>query len=350
MLTLEKLKAKGIVFEGAKGVMAYDSVNGHIKTNFSKTKLAMDSALQTIPNIGFPASMFQYIDPQIVEILFAVTNANKLAPEVKQGDWTIELTTFAVEERTGDVTAYSDRTENVTTTVNYEYPVREQVRFQTMIEYGDLEMDKANTAKIALQSRKQLAGADIIARKQNQFYLQGVSGKINYGILNEPNLNASIAPITVGGNTTWATKTTADPDNAGNIVYNDILKLWSELASKNGGHISMDMPIKLAISNSMISYLSMPNKYGLTAEAMLKQNFKNIEIIQIPELSTNAGEYLFMEIENLYGVDTMNLAFSEKLRAGRVIQTASGQKQKFVGTSFGCILRRASCVARMLGI
>ena len=60
-----------------------------------------------------------------------------------------------------------------------------------MIEYGDLEMDKANTAKIALQSRKQLAGADIIARKQNQFYLQGVSGKINYGILNEPNLNAS---------------------------------------------------------------------------------------------------------------------------------------------------------------
>ena len=278
MLTLEKLKAKGIVFDGAKGVMAYDSVNGHIKTNFSKTKLAMDSALQTIPNIGFPASMFQYIDPQIVEILFAVTNANKLAPEVKQGDWTIELTTFAVEERTGDVTAYSDRTENVTTTVNYEYPVREQVRFQTMIEYGDLEMDKANTAKIALQSRKQLAGADIIARKQNQFYLQGVSGKINYGILNEPNLNASISPITVGGNTTW------------------------ELASKNGGHISMDMPIKLAISNSMISYLSMPNKYGLTAEAMLKQNFKNIEIIQIPELSTNAGEYLFMEIENLYGM------------------------------------------------
>ena len=58
MLTLEKLKAKGISVVGAQGVMAYDSVNGHIKTNFAKTKLAMDSALQTTPNIAFPASIY----------------------------------------------------------------------------------------------------------------------------------------------------------------------------------------------------------------------------------------------------------------------------------------------------
>ena len=121
MLTLEKLKAKGISVVGAQGVMAYDSVNGHIKTNFAKTKLAMDSALQTTPNIAFPASFFQYIDPQIVEVLFAVTNANKLAPEVKQGTWEQEFYSFPVEEVAGDVTAYSDRTENVTTTVNYIY-------------------------------------------------------------------------------------------------------------------------------------------------------------------------------------------------------------------------------------
>ena len=142
MLNLEQLKAKGIYVEGAKGVMAYDTVNGKIKTNLSKTALAMDSALQTTPNVGYPASFFQYIDPQIVEILFGVTNANKIAPEVKQGSWADEYYTYTAEEATGDVTAYSDRTENVTTEVNYNFQTREQARFETIIQYGNLETDR----------------------------------------------------------------------------------------------------------------------------------------------------------------------------------------------------------------
>ena len=354
MLNLEQLKAKGIYVEGAKGVMAYDTVNGKIKTNFSKTALAMDSAMQTTPNVGYPASLFQYIDPQIVEILFGVTNANRLAPEVKQGSWEQEYYNYAVEERISDVTAYSDRTENVTTEVNYEYNVRELARFQTVIQYGDLEVDKANQAKIALQSRKQLAGADIIARKQNQFYLYGVSNKQNYGILNEPNLNPSINPnsITIGGSTytTWADKVAHDTASAGNHVFNDVLKLWSELASKNGGNIDQNERIILAVSNAVVSYLSAPNQFGLTAMQMIKDNFPNLEVVQLPELSTQAGEQIKMIVPSLYGVDTMNVAFADKLRVGRVIQTVSGQKLKMVGTSWGCILKRASLVATMMGV
>lgn len=354
MLNLEQLKAKGIYVEGAKGVMAYDTVNGKIKTNFSKTALAMDSAMQTTANVGYPASLFQYIDPQIVEILFGVTNANRLAPEVKQGSWEQEYYNYAVEERISDVTAYSDRTENVTTEVNYEYNVRELARFQTVIQYGDLEVDKANQAKIALQSRKQLAGADIIARKQNQFYLYGVSNKQNYGILNEPNLNPSINPnsITIGGSTytTWADKVAHDTASAGNHVFNDVLKLWSELASKNGGNIDQNERIILAVSNAVVSYLSAPNQFGLTAMQMIKDNFPNLEVVQLPELSTQAGEQIKMIVPSLYGVDTMNVAFADKLRVGRVIQTVSGQKLKMVGTSWGCILKRASLVATMMGV
>lgn len=350
MLDLEKLRKKGIVVEGAKGVMAYDSVNGHIRTNFEKTKLAMDSAMVTTPNVAYPASFFQYIDPQIVEVLFGATNANKLAPEVKQGTWEQEFYNFPVEEVVGDVTAYSDRTENVSTTVNYEFPVRELARFQTVIEYGDLEADKASVAKIALASRKQIAGANIIARKQNQFYLYGVSGKQNYGLLNDPNLNSTVSPITVNNNTTWTAKTTADPTNAGNLVYNDILKLWAELSSKNGGNISQTERIVLAVSNAVVSYLSMPNQFGLTAEKMLKDNFPMIEIVQLPELSTNAGEEIMLLVPELYGVDTVNLAFADKFRAGRVIPELSQYKQKLVGTSWGAIYKRTSLCARMLGV
>ena len=354
MLNLDQLKAKGIYVEGAKGVMAYDTVNGKIKTNFSKTALAMDSALQTTPNVGYPASFFQYIDPQIVEILFGVTNANKIAPEVKQGTWADEFYTYTTEEAIGDVTAYSDRTEQVTSEVNYEFQTREQARFETILQYGNLEVDKANQAKIALQSRKQIAGANIIARKQNQFYLYGVSGKINYGLLNDPNLNASINPIsiTIGGNTytTWADKTANDASNAGNHVFNDVLALWSELSAKNGGNIDQNESIILAVSNNVVSYLSAPNQFGLTAMAMIKDNFPNLEVVQLPELSTQAGEQIKMIVPSLYGVDTVNLVYSDKFRALQVVQTVSGYKQKLVSTSYGAVVKRASLIATMMGV
>lgn len=354
MLNLDQLKAKGIYVEGAKGVMAYDTVNGKIKTNFSKTALAMDSALQTTPNVGYPASFFQYIDPQIVEILFGVTNANRIAPEVKQGTWADEYYSFINEETAGDVTAYSDRTEQVTTEVNYNFQTREQARFETIIQYGNLETDKANQAKIALASRKQIAGANIIARKQNQFYLFGVSSLINYGLLNDPNLNPSINPnsITIGGNTytTWADKVANDTASAGNHVFNDVLKLWSELSSKNGGNIDQNERIILAVSNAVVSYLSAPNQFGLTAMQMIKDNFPNLEVVQLPELSTNAGEQIKMIVPSLYGVDTVNLVYSDKFRALQVVQTVSGYRQKLVGTSYGAVVKRSSLIATMTGV
>ena len=354
MLNLDQLKAKGIYVEGAKGVMAYDTVNGKIKTNFSKTALAMDSALQTTPNVGYPASFFQYIDPQIVEILFGVTNANRIAPEVKQGTWADEYYSFIEQDTAGDVTAYSDRTEQVTTEVNYNFQTREQARFETIIQYGNLETDKANQAKIALASRKQIAGANIIARKQNQFYLFGVSGLINYGLLNDPNLNASINPnsITIGGNTytTWADKVAHDTASAGNHVFNDVLKLWSELSAKNGGNIDQNERIILAVSNAVVSYLSAPNQFGLTAMQMIKDNFPNLEVVQLPELSTNAGEQIKMIVPSLYGVDTVNLVYSDKFRALQVVQTVSGFKQKLVGTSYGAVVKRSSLIATMTGV
>lgn len=354
MLNLDQLKAKGIYVEGAKGVMAYDTVNGKIKTNFSKTALAMDSALQTTPNVAYPASFFQYIDPQIVEILFGVTNANRIAPEVKQGTWADEFYTYTTEEAIGDVTAYSDRTENVTSEVNYEFQTREQARFETILQYGNLEVDKASQAKIALASRKQIAGANIIARKQNQFYLYGVSGKINHGLLNSSDLNPSINPntITIGGNnyTTWADKIAHDAQNAGNHVFNDVLALWSELSAKNGGNIDQNERIILAVSNNVVSYLSAPNAFGLTAMAMIKDNFPNLEVVQLPELSTQAGEQIKMIVPSLYGVDTVNLVYSDKLRAMQVIQTVSGYKQKLVSTSYGAIIKRASLIATMMGV
>lgn len=350
-IDFENARAKGIVCQGAVDFMAFDSVDGRVVVNAEKTaKMFAQDAAITSNNIGVPSAFTTYLDPRVVPVLFGATAATKLFPEIKQGDWTKDFANFPVEEISGDVSGYSDYGNAVTSEVNYEFPVREQYRFQTAIKYGDLEQDKAAAAKIALASRKQFAAAEIIARASNRFYLYGVANKQIYGALNDPNLNASISPISVNSKSTWADKQAADPDTFANVCYNDINKLWVELASKNGGNIDANSRIVLAISNSAAPYLNVPNSFGLTAMAMLKQNFPSLEVVQVPELSTNSGEELYMVVPEVLGVETGNTAYGDKFRLGRLVPELSSYTQKAVGTTWGTIIRRPSLVARMLGV
>ena len=118
-------------------------------------------------------------------------------------------------------------------------------------------------------------------------------------MLNDPNIPSTIAPISVNGNSTWATKVAADPNNAATLVFNDVNKLWQQLTAQNGGHLDIDVWIVLGISNKMIGYLTQPNSFGKTAKAMLLENYPNMEIVQLPELSTAAGEMLYMTVREL---------------------------------------------------
>lgn len=350
----EAARLRGIIAEGAKGFMAYDSVNGHINVDPARTakRMAMDAApaALTTPNVGFPAAYYQYLDPRVVEVLFGVKAATRLAAEIKMGDWTTDYANFPVEEITGDVTPYSDFADNVSSEVNYEFPVRELFRFQTVIHFGDLEADKAAAAKIALASRKQYAAAEIIARKSNRFYLFGVKGKQIYGLLNDPNLNASISPISVSGKSTWADKIAADPNNAATLVFNDINKLISSLFTQMGGNVDANSELILGISNGMAGYLSQPNQYGKTALEMARVSYPGLTVVQIPELSTASGEILYLIAPSIIGVESANTAYGDKFRLGRLIPETSSFKQKAVGTTFGAIIRRPAAIARMLGV
>jgi hypothetical protein len=57
-----------------------------------------------------------------------------------------------------------------------------------------------------------------------------------------------------------------------------------------------------------------------------------------------------MIVPSLYGVDTVNLVYSDKFRAMQVVQTVSGYKQKLVSTSYGAVVKRASLIATMMGV
>lgn len=351
-LELEKARAMGISSPYAVRFMPYSEKNGKITVDYTAAskQLAMDAAMATGANVGIPAALVTYIDPRIVQVLFGVTNATKFFAPTKVGEWTQDFATFSVEEIEGNVSPYNDYADGVTSDVNYNFPSRQNFRYQTTIKYGDLESDKASAAKIPLVSRKQFAAAEIIARAENKFQMYGVAGIQSYGMLNDPNLPASKSPISVNGKSTWADKTAADPTVAANVVYNDVSKLWSALTAQNGGHLDVNANIVLGVSNKMISYLTIPNTFGKTAKVLLQENFPNLEIVQVPELSTKSGEMLYMTVRDLYGDETGFCAFSEKFRMGRLVPELSSFKQKAAAATWGCVIRRPSLVATMLGI
>ena len=351
-LDLEKARAKGISSPYAVGFMPYTEQNGQLRVDYdaASRQLAMDSASVTAPNIGAPAALYTYIDPRIVQALFGVTNATRFFAPVKAGDWTLDYINFPVEEIKGSVSPYDDYGDGVSTDVSYNYPARQSFRYQTTIKYGDLESDRMSAAKIQLASRKQYAAAEIIARAENRFQFYGVKGLKSYGLLNDPTLPASISPISVNSKSTWADKVAAAPDTAANIVFNDVSKLWSELTANNGGNLDVNARIVLGISNKMISYLTIPNTFGKTAKVLLQENFPNLEIVQAPELSTASGELLYMVVPELFGDATGECAFSEKFRMGRLVPDTSSFRQKAAAATWGCVIRRPSLVATMLGI
>ncbi len=343
----------GVSSPYAKGIMTYTKdKDGRITVDYADTlrRLAMDAAPTVTASVGVPAALTTYIDPEVVSILFTAQNAREIFVERKTGDWTDKTYVFTVEEYSGNVTPYSDYAENVSSDVGYEFPERQNFLFQTVIKYGDLEGDMASRAKLSLASAKQRAAAFIIANAQNKFYLYGVAGKRIYGLLNDPNLPASETPVSVDGNSTWADKAAANPDQVANIVYNDINKLWASLTARNGGNVNANSPIVLAFSNAVSSFLTTPNSFGLTAKAMLQSTFPNIKFVELPELSTDSGEMLYMTVPTLFGVDTGVNAYSEKLRLGRVIPQLSSFKQKAISGTWGAIIQRPSLIATMVGV
>ena len=356
MNDIQRLKELGISSPYAVKVMPYhrDEQN-HIVTDYHKlsdAQIAQDAALSTVPNVGVPAAYVTYLDPMVTQILFAVMNATKLYGETKKGDWADQYMNFPVTEITGDVTPYSDFTNQVSSDVNSEFPSRQNFLFQTAIKYGDLEESTAAKARLNYAGMKQQAAAEIIARAHNRFYLYGVANKNVYGALNDPNLPESETPVSVNSKTTWADKVADQGNNAtiSNIIYNDIAKLVNAMMSNNGGNLDQNSPYVLAVASDRYSYLSIPNSFGLTALQLLKQNFPNMTIIQLPELQTDSGSMLYLTVPTFMGQPSGENAYSEKMRFGRVEVYSTHYVQKAMGGTWGCVIRRPNFVATMLGV
>lgn len=311
------------------------------------TALAMDAqpALVSTSNAGIPAFLTNYIDPEFVRVLTTPNKAAQIIGEQKKGSWVDQTAMFPVVESTGEVSSYGDYSTNGSVGSNVNWVSRQSYLFQTVTQWGELELERAGAAKIDYAANLNVASALIMDKFMNKTYFFGISGLQNYGLLNDPALPAPIAPAATGtgSGTLWSTKDAA-------AVYGDIQALFKQLVSQSGGNLEMDAAMVLAMSPTAQTNLTKTNQYNVNVFDQLKKNFPNMRFETAVEYSTAGGELVQLIADAVDGQKTAQAAFSEKLRAHPVKVDLSSFAQKKTGGTWGAIIRQPFAIAQLLGV
>ena len=303
----------------------------------TRSQIAMDAAspLVTAANGAVPAMFTTYVDPKVIEVLVEPMKMAQAFSEVKKGEWTSNSVIFPVVESVGETSSYGDFNENGLSDVNANWPSRQPYHYQNIIRVGEKEMALAGTAGLDWASRKQISSVLTLNKFQNKSYIYGIAGLQNYGMLNDPQLLPS---ITDSG---WAAK-----DGQG--IYDSCQKLFVQLVKQTGGLVDRDASMTLIMSPGMDSETTKTNQYNVNVNDQLKKNFPNMRIVTVPEYKTDAGEMVQLVVDSYEGQATVELSFTEKLRAHALIQELSGFKQKRSQGTNGAIIYRPLFIASML--
>lgn len=327
----------GIVFPGAMDYLPDEFRYDH--------GLAMDAAgpLVTVSNSGIPGYLLNYIDPELTRVLTTPMQGAVILGEAKKGDWTTLTATFPVVESTGEVSSYGDFNNNGRANANTNFPQRQSYHYQTMTEWGERELDMAGQAKINWASELNIASALVLNKFQDNSYFFGIAGLQNYGLLNDPNLSAPVAPISVGGVTLWSGK-----DGQG--VYDDIVKIYGQLVSQTRGLVTRRDKMKLCMSPEIEVNLTKTNQYNVNVSDMLAKNFPNLTVETAVQYATGAGQLVQLIAESIDGQNVGTAAFTEKMRAHAIVRDTSSFKQKKSQGTWGAVIKVPVAIASMIGV
>lgn len=342
----------GIHFDGAMDYLP--------DTYRRNLQLAMDAqpTLVTAPNSGIPAFLTTLIDPQIFKILVSPNKGAEILGEVRKGSWLDETAMFPTVERTGEVSSYGDRNTNGRAGINTNFPQRQAYLYQTILDWGEREMERAGLARIGWAAEVRQAGIMILNKFQNLTYFFGVNGLQNYGLTNDPNLSAYLTPsVKAAGGTAWILNGRINA--TANEVFADIQAIFFELVSQGNGLISADMPMVLAMSPGSSVALTSTNTFNVNVFDLLKKNFPKIrfeEAVQYGAVTASnpqgiaGGNVVQLLAESIEGQDTGYCAFNEKLRSHPVKVELSSFRQKITQGSWGAVIRQPFAIAQMQGV
>lgn len=345
----------GVILPQVKGYLPEN-----FRSNFAAAQLAMDAQpqLSTSPNAGVPAFLTNWVDPAVFEILFAANMAAEIFGEEKKGDWTSQTAFFPTVEHTGEVSSYGDYNENGSAGANTNWPQRQSYLFQTIKEYGELELERAGLAKINWVSEIDQAAALSLNKFENLAYFFGVKNLQLYGALNDPNLPAALTPAPKAyGGSKWivngAVVATA------NEIFSDVQSIFLALVNQTGGLVNAKAKVTLALAPAVEMALTTTNAFNVSVYDLLKKNFPNLTCktaVQYGELTASnpqglaAGNLIQMIAANVEGQKTASVAFNEKMRAHKIIMHLSSFRQKLTGGVWGAVIRQPFAIASMQGV
>lgn len=317
---------------------------------------AMDAANPTIstdPSGAIPAMLTTLIDPEVYNVRFAPNKAVDIFGEAKKGDWTLETAMFPIVEHVGEVSSYGDYSESGHTGANANWPNRQAYRYQTIKEYGELELDRAGAAKLNWVSEMDKAAALTMNKFENLVYFLGISGLQNYGLLNDPGLTAALTPATKSsGGVVW------DGASA-NEIYEDVKALVTQLITQNAGLVDKESKMTLALSPASAALMAATNSFNVNVSELLKKNYPGMTVKTAMQYGARAadnpqgnaaGELMQVFVDNVEGQKVGYCSFGEKMRAHPVVRALSSFKQKVSGHVWGAIIRQPSGIAQMVGI
>lgn len=323
-------------YEMAMDAMAFDA-----PASATPSGLPPQSPLVTVPAAGVPLIFTTWVDPKAIEILVSPMLAAVIAGESGKGSWADDIYMFKTVEATGQTSSYGDYSREGSADVNYNFPQRQNYRFQSFVQYGDLEIEKAATAKIDLPADKQSANALALMKAMNFMYFYGVGSLANYGLLNDPNLLPPITPTY-----SWLTSASA----TANTIYQDVVRMMVLLFQQTQGAVTANSKMTLAMSPANGGILSQVTLYNTNSVlTLLKQNYPNLRLETAPEYETSAGQLVQLFADEVDGQQTVECVFSTKLMAHRVVQDVSSILQKRSSSGYGAVYYRTATVAQMLG-
>ena len=312
-------------------------------------KLALDAqpGLSTSANAGVLLSSVSVIDPEVVSILFTPMRAAQvLGGEAQKGSWIDQVAYFPSAESIGQVASYNDYSMNGTVDANAQWNYRQPYTWQAFKRYGEQTLERWGAAGLSYSAELDRSLALVFGKFSNKTYLFGVSGLVNYGLLNDPSLIASISPdakADTSQGVTWLKATALE-------IFNDVKKLYAKLVVQMGGNVEMTDTMKLVISTTRQPSMVTTNEFGLNVEDLIKKAFPNLTIEAVPEFTTDSGELMQLILPEVDGVRTAYPAYTEKQRAHALITEASAWSQKNSAGSWGTVIRRPIAIAQMLGI
>lgn len=337
----------GIVFPGA--VDYRDSQAGRLAADRLLIALANDAAptnvlqgqLVTVASAAIPAYLVNFMDPELTRVLTTPCEAADIFGEAKKGDWTTETTTFPILESTGEVSTYGDDNENGLVGANANFEPRQSYHFQTFTHWGDKELEKMGKAKIDWAAEQNVSAALVFDKWFNFTYFLGVVGLDNFGLLNDPTLNAPIAATGA-----WSGLT-------GLQIWQDILNLYKQMVVQTGGLVKMKDKLTLAMTPTTEAYLltAMQNVYGnATVADMLKKSFPNLTVKTAVEYATTSGSLVQMIADRVKGQKVGFCAFTEKMRAHNIVRKTSSTHQKKSAGTWGAVVKIPAGIAQLLGV